>query len=231
MPANRFFLDTEMKSGASLLIEGAEHHHLTHVMRIDVGEELELVNGRGDLGHGIVKAIGKKNSEIHLTSIAHEPPFGPSFFLAVPLMRPTKLEWIVEKGTELGATGFIFYPAAHSEKEDLSSRHLERLHLMAIGALKQSGRLYLPSLEIIASLEHVFVKEASFFFGDPRAKEPMALSAFKNQSLIFITGPEKGFSPEELFLLDHHARSVRLSRYILRAETAPIAAAVFLAIA
>jgi len=141
-------------------------------------------------------------------------------------MRASKLEWVVEKGTELGANAFLFYTAVHSEKDELSSNQLERLRYLAISALKQSGRLYLPSFEIVPDLSALFVKEARFLFGDPRAKDRFEFASLKGTpEIVFVTGPEQGFSAEELAVLDKYAKGVRLSANVLRAETAPIAAA------
>ena len=141
-------------------------------------------------------------------------------------MRTSKLEWVVEKGTELGIDTFLFYRATHSEQEELFPRHMERLRTLAIAALKQSGRLYLPSFEIVPNLTSLFVQEALCLFGDIQAEQPIDLKSLRQiPAVLFITGPEKGFSPEEIALLGHKGQGVRLSAHILRAETAPIAAA------
>ncbi len=187
-------------------------------MRTSVGEVIELVNGKGALASGKLIGLDKKTATISILKSSHEKPRTHSFQLAIPFMRPSKIEWIVEKGTELGASAFLFYPADFSEK---NQRNLERLHLLAISSLKQSGRLYLPSLEILAHLTDLFAKEATFFFGDPAAKNPIEIS----QNIIFITGPERGFSAKEEEVLLKHAKGVRLNSNVLRAETAPIAAA------
>jgi len=225
MPVDRFFADAGLKSGASLVIEGPEHHHLAHVMRISEKEKVEIVNGLGDLALGEVIKLDKKSAEILILSTLHQNEQSNSVILAVPLMRPSKLEWIVEKGTELGVNAFYFYLAELSKKEALSPRHLERLRILAIAALKQSGRLYLPSITMLQYLESLFTKAATYLFGDIRAKSPIDPTRFKTTPTVFITGPEQGFSPTEFDLLDRQAQGVSLSCYILRAETAPIAAA------
>lgn len=227
MPANRFFIDSELKKGSSVSIEGTEHHHLVHVMRLGKGEEVELVNGRGFLGLGTIAELNKKSASIQILSTKFQEDSTPRICLATPFMRSSKLEWIIEKGTELGVHAFLFYGAKYSEKEDFSPRQLERLHLLSIAALKQSGRLYLPAIEILPDLKNIFVQEALFLFGDPRSESPITsmIAGIKPSTIIFISGPERGFSDEELSLLNAQSKGVRLSAHILRAETAPIAAA------
>ncbi len=226
MPADRFYLDADFKTGSTAMLEGTEFHHLAHVMRLRVGDAIELVNGHGWIANGKVAEIGKKQAAVSIHSAAHAAEPCPYFLLAIPTMRASKLEWVVEKGTELGASAFLFYGAVHSEKDDLSAHQLERLRHLAISALKQSGRLYVPSFEIVPDLSALFVREARFLFGDPRANDRLDLGSLKEASqIVFITGPEQGFALEELALLDKQAQGVRLSANILRAETAPIAAA------
>lgn len=227
MPANRFYIDADLHNGAILTFEGTEHHHLVHVMRLQENETIELVNGRGDLAVGKIVKTEKKTATIQVLKTDHEQPDTLSICLAIPLMRISKLEWIVEKGTELGIDTFLFYEAQYSEKEELSTRQMERLRTLAISALKQSGRLYLPSLETCLNLKFLFRKDAMFLFGDTRARELIDIATIKPicTNIVFITGPERGFSNEELTLLDRHAKGVRLNAYVLRAETAPIVAA------
>ena len=225
MPADRFFINAELRVGTSVLLAGPEYHHLAHVMRLNLNEDVELVNGFGTLAAGRITELSNKGARIDLLSVKERAELIPRIFLAVPLMRASKLEWVVEKGTELGAAGFLFYPAKYSEKEDLSERQLERLHLLTVSALKQSGRLYLPSIESLPDMGSLFVKEALFLFGRLNANDPISPTGLKLAQVVFISGPEKGFSEEELRLLEKKAKGVRLSPYVLRAETAPIAAA------
>ncbi len=230
MPADRFYMKDELRVGTSVLLAGPEYHHLAHVMRLNLNEDVELVNGFGTLAEGRITELSNKGARIDLLSVKKRAELMPRILLAVPFMRASKLEWVVEKGTELGAAGFLFYPAKFSEKGDFSERQLERLHLLAIAALKQSGRLYLPWIEVLPDMASLFVKEALFLFGDMNASAQIDPIGLKTAQVVFISGSEKGFSEEERMLLESKAKAVRLSPYILRAETAPIAAASILGI-
>jgi 16S rRNA (uracil1498-N3)-methyltransferase len=221
MPAERFYKDIDLHGLIS--IEGAEHHHLAHVMRVRIGDEIEVVNGRGGLARAKVIAISRHDASLEILTASQTSTLASKLSLAVPLMRPSKLELVIEKCTELGADAFYLYPAQYSEKDDLSQHQVDRLHLIAISAMKQCGRLDLPPLKLVDSLNDLLIMPAIFLFGDTR---PNTEFHREKENVVFITGPEKGFSTKELELLDKKAKGVRLHRNILRAETAPIVASV-----
>jgi len=219
MPAERFYLNAPLASQTNVCLNDTEHHHLAHVMRCAIGDEVELINGKGDLASARITAIEKRSTTLEILSSAHHPPLHPFIALAIPLMRPSKLEWVIEKGTELGTDTFHLFAADHSEKDSLSMAALERLRILTLSALKQSGRLYLPTLELHPLLDSLLTGHV--LFGDPIATTPITSA---KQPTIFFSGPEKGFSSRELALLRAKAKSVRLNPNTLRAETAPIAA-------
>ncbi len=219
MPAERFF--TRCPLHETIHLDGPEFHHLVRVMRIRVGEEVELVDGKGALAKAKLVSIDKHKASLHVISCHCNPVDPPQIILAIPLMRPAKLELVIEKCTELGADAFWIYPAQHSDKEQLSSNQMERLSHICIAAMKQCGRLDLPAIEVLSHFSHLLQTKYPIYFGDTR---PNAKRKILQTPLILITGPEKGFSESELKLLDQKAEGTRLHRYILRAETAPIAA-------
>lgn len=218
MPAERFYIDAPLTGEISL--EGNEFHHLVNVMRIRVGEEIELVNGKGALATAQITQISKHKATIEILT-THQHPVLIRHTLAVPLMRPAKLELVIEKCTELGASAFHLYPAQYSEKDELSSNQLERLHHIAISAMKQCGRLDLPPIQILSHFEDLFKTPSLYLFGDTRKSAPKITS---QEKATFISGPERGFSEKEHKILDQKAQGVKLHQNILRAETAPIAA-------
>lgn len=222
MPHNRFYSVEDFSVGASIVFTEKEHHHL-RVQRINVDETIEVVNGKGALAEAVVTKILKESSSARIVSLRKEALPSPFITLAIPLMHTNKLDFIVEKGTELGADRFLFYKADHSEKEALSTQKLERIFTLSISSMKQSGRLFLPSFELIPSLQEVLRSSEAIFFGDPNAKEPLNLTPALS-SLLFVSGPEKGFSSEEISLLKEKGKAALLSPYVLRAETAPLAA-------
>ncbi len=221
MPADRFFFEGPLTT--TITLSGDEFHHLK-VMRIGAGEQIEIVNGKGSIAKGTLVSLDKREATLTLTNIQNTQARPARLILGIPMMRPNKLEWIIEKGTELGADAFHFYPAQFSEKMQFSNNQLERMHHLAVSALKQSGRLFLPSFEILTSFKELFATEGTILYGDVNPEAPSILKTSLEQTVLFISGPEKGFSPDEDKILEEKAKGVTLCPHILRAETAPIAA-------
>lgn len=221
MPHERFYIDTTLKE--SLSLEGSEYHHAVRVLRVKVGDTVEIVNGKGTLAKAQVESISKQSIQLWVVETTFSETRPDSMSLAIPLMRPSKLEWVVEKVTELGVDGIYLYGADYSEKESLSLHQLERLRLITISAMKQSGRFYLPQIEQVPHLRDLFNKELLFYFGDTDFEAPFFQPA-EAMKILFFTGPERGFSEKERSLLQKKGTGVKLNPHILRAETAPIVA-------
>ncbi len=222
MHKERFYLNIKSFNVPTVELQEQEHRHLAHVMRVRIGEKVDIINGLGSIASAEVIRIEKDKTTLKILSAEHSPKPEICVRLGLPFMRPSKLEWVIEKAVELGADAFFLYPAKYSKQEDLSEHQMQRLHQIIISSVKQSERLYLPSLEKVKSLEDLCLQENRIFFGDAR---PQQKRSFVLQSpLLFITGPEGGFSEDELAFLLNKGSGIHLNPNILRAETAPIAA-------
>ncbi len=219
MPAERYYIDTPL--AGSVTLEGDEFHHLSRVMRTKTGESVELVNGKGDLAIATVASLEKKSATLQIQSVTHDDQKYPVVILAQALPRQNHLEWIIEKGTELGTAAFWLFPGEWSEKRDFNE---ERLKNLTISAMKQCGRLYLPEIVKRPPLSAWEPFAGSLYFGDPETKKP--LSKPLKEPVVFFIGPEKGFSPKEKEILQTHLSAIgcRLSANTLRTETAAIVA-------
>jgi 16S rRNA (uracil1498-N3)-methyltransferase len=220
MPADRFFVAAPLEN--NLILEGEEFHHLAKVMRVRIGETIEIVNGQGEFAEAEVISLNKKNCELKILSHKKVPPPEQSLILALALTRPASLEWTLEKATELGATEIWLFPGERSEKKELSKSQIHRLETILINALKQCGRLYLPKIVLKPPLEQWQIPSGSLFFGDFSTTAP--LKGPFDKTVTFFIGPEKGFSPAETLLLREKlkAHPISLHENILRAETAAI---------
>ncbi len=219
----RFYLEGPLTQALSATLKDTEHLHLSKVLRVREGEEIELVNGKGFLGRAKVTHIAKDQTSLEITSVEFSPPAPSQIILGLPFMRPSKLEWVLEKGTEIGADAFFLYPSDNSTQDSFSSHQIERFRNITISALKQCERLHLPHLEILPHLDSLLAKEADIFFGDTEKNAPL-LAGDSFKKILFITGPESGFSKGEAQQLKGRATGVRINQNILRAETAPIVA-------
>lgn len=229
MPHNRFFTPDELTLQTMITLEEEEFHHIA-VMRLSENEEVELVNGKGLLAKARIQKMHKKKVDLLITHIHKENPPSIHAHLALSLIKPSLLEFAIEKVTELGITEISLFPALYSEKRELSENAKARLEKITISALKQCGRLYLPKISYFSSLKEVLSSKNPSFYCDLVGNAPKLFSQIQNQKnfTVFI-GPEKGFSKEEKRLLSENATVCLLAPNILRAETAAITAASLIA--
>lgn len=218
--SNRFFLDAPFFEGANLSLEGQEFHHFAHVMRGKAGETVEIVNGKNQLAEARVEKLSKHAANLKILAV-EEVSSKSKLVLAQALFRPARLEWLIEKAVELGVSEIWLFPAARSEKKDLSNTQLARLEQIAISAMKQCKRLDLPKIVLYPSLQKI-PTQGTLLFGDLRtgAKPPQT-----SQPLTLFIGPEGGFTSDEIHYLEQKgAHGVHLHQNVLRAETAAIVA-------
>lgn len=229
MPAERYYYPKNLENDQAIVLKDQEQHHLVNVMRTRLGEEIEVVNGMGQLGKAILESIEKKSVTLRLESVFTETPSSKKLILAQGIPKQNRLEFIIEKCTELGMSEIWLFPASLSEKKDLSANQLERLQTLMIAAMKQCGRLFLPKIVIMPPLKQwKNIEVKTLFFGDVKAEAVVFMDLWQKledvQSALFCIGPESGFSDEEVSCLVRlGAHGVKLHSNILRTETAAIA--------
>lgn len=227
MPAERYYLESPLEKGSSVILQDTEFHHLVHVMRCKVDDQVEIVNGQGTLAHATISSIDKKKAHLHINEIEQEAPPQFQVILAQAIPRINRLDFILEKGTELGMTEIWLFPGALSERKSLTDHQIERLKAITISAMKQCGRLYLPKITLMPAIPNWITPELPLFFGDVNPGSPIFQTKWnpKEKGLIFAVGPESGFTTQEIKnLLDKGAAGVTLHRSILRTDTASLAA-------
>lgn len=227
MPERRFYYAGSLEKSSQVVLEGEEAFHMLSVMRCKIGEQVELINGKGGFALAEIEKTSKGSAELIVQSSSTEPPPTFKIILAQALPRHNRLEMILEKGTELGVTDFLLFPGMLSEKK--ARINVERLQKILISALKQSGRLYIPHLEIKEPLSLWEIPKSTGFYGDLHSAAPSFFQAWQNsrpkEEALFFIGPEQGFhEKEELLLKNAGVIGVRLNQNTLRTDTAAICA-------
>ncbi len=215
-----------------LSLEGPEQHHLCRVLRLRGGDGFELRDGRGLVMGGRLTAIERRRAQAELDPPEYPaPPAGPKVRLALPLLKGRRLDWALEKGTELGVAGFHLYQARNAvvKREKAPDRYGEVLR----SAYCQSWRLLLPALDGPVPFDDLRSRAESEGWtqgwgdetrgGQGQGSLSTALGA--ESPLVWI-GPEGGFSAEEREALEAACVfRLDLGPQRLRAETAAVAAA------
>ena len=228
MRLSRFFIDAPLSLGQHELPE-AQAHYIGRVLRHAVGDAVQLFDGSGREYLGELAEVGKKSvrGELHgcVAGLAESPL---RIHLGQGLSRGERMDWAIQKATELGASEITPIISARCEvrlKDERADKRMMHWRQVAISACEQCGRSVLqmlhPPLELEAWLQQI---EADLKLVLHPVAEPWA-SHTPPRSLAFLIGPEGGLSDAEV----DQARgagfeAARLGPRVLRTETAPVVA-------
>lgn len=208
----------------------SEAHHCIHVMRHKVGDKIYVCDGNGGLYDAVIETISKKQVTIKvLAQVKQEQRDSNIHIVVSPTKNLDRMEFMVEKLTELGVAEISFVQTQRCERDKIN---IEKLESRAVAALKQSRNLFLPKLNPLRSLKQFLFKENN------SAKWVAAISDQPYRSLnslkwtsfshTIIIGPEGDFTQEEINeIVQAGYVPVSLGKHILRTETAAIYAAVW----
>lgn len=208
-------------------VVGEGGHHLARVLRVRPGAEVVAFDGRGREAPGRVVEVDGDGVWLELeapTAASSEP--ARSLTLAPALLKGDKLADVVRMGTELGVVAFRPVLARRCDVRELTPARRARLQRVASEAARQSGRALVPAVhEAVAVVDLAWASAA--VVADLTAPVGWREAAeLGGDRLTAITGPEGGWTPEEVAALEARgATRVRLGRRVLRAETAPVAMA------
>jgi 16S rRNA (uracil1498-N3)-methyltransferase len=214
---------------ATLTITGDEFHHLSHVLRHKKGDEIKLNSGKGWLGTGFIDSINKSDAVIQVVGTTFSEPPSVPFALAFSLLRNKNDEWLVEKATELGVTD-LFPIRSDNSVRNPSLNTLNRFRQTSVSAIKQCNNPYLPVIHDVLRVDKLLsiLKQKGYRVVTASEERPGLWidNLEKGFPYCFVIGPEGGFSPEEFKIMRKEGiLEISLSKRILRAETAAIAAA------
>jgi 16S rRNA (uracil1498-N3)-methyltransferase len=202
--------------------------HLSRVLKVTKGKELTVTFLNHGIGEAVVTYADSKKVDLTIKKL--NQTLAPKIKLYIAVSRPPTIKKLLEHGTSLGVSEFIFYKAALSEKSYLDSKVFEENSinkLLDLG-LSQSAYYYQrPVVKVLPYLpEQELMKNPSPFYLDPSAnhflnKEIVELAG---EEKAFIIGPERGFTNEELKIFENLGlKGIKLHRSILRVEIATFA--------
>ncbi|MGE8293971.1 MAG: 16S rRNA (uracil(1498)-N(3))-methyltransferase [Pseudomonas sp.] len=228
MRLSRFFIDAPLSLGQHELPE-AQAHYIGRVLRHAVGDAVQLFDGSGREYLGELIEVGKKSVRVELRECVDGLAESPlRIHLGQGLSRGERMDWAIQKATELGASEITPIISARCEvrlKDERADKRMMHWRQVAISACEQCGRSVLPMihppLELEAWLQQI---EADLKLVLHPVAEPWATHT-PPRSLAFLIGPEGGLSDAEV----DQARgagfeAARLGPRVLRTETAPVVA-------
>jgi 16S rRNA (uracil1498-N3)-methyltransferase len=216
-------------------------HHL-RVRRISEGEVIPIFDGQGQIASATIIKMGNKTGELAITALRQntqsEPPYGIT--LAQGLAGGDKMDWVIEKAVETGASRIAplqcersVIKLTRSSDTDRAQKRLIHWRAITQAACEQCERTVLPRVEPIQTVADYLTnadKEVKgalkllFSTGD-HPSLAKTIAPLPAQDVILLIGPEGGFTPEEMELaIKAGFQAVSLGKRILRTETAGIAA-------
>lgn len=224
---NQLFFTQKIENGFAHFDE-EESRHLTTVLRRKVGDALQLTDGRGFFYDAEISETGKRHVLARITAtISAEATHATPLHLAIaPTKNIERIEWLLEKATEIGIDEITLLQCQRSERDTV---RLDRLEKVLVSAMKQSLRAHLPKLNPMTRFQQ-FVKTTpadlkyiAWCADTPLPHLKTQLQPGKN-TLVLI-GPEGDFSPEEVQLAAENGfTGVSLGAARLRTETAGLLA-------
>lgn len=207
-----------------------ESKHCVRVLRMTVGDELHLTDGKGNMYRCKVVSDNVKRCEVEV--VETWPEYERMSYGLTMCVAPTKnidrFEWFLEKATEIGISEVYPLECDHSERRQIK---LEREEKVITAAVKQSLKAYHPVLHDLTSVRDIiamdfegekYIAHCDSSFGE---RPYLGNLVKKGVNTLILIGPEGDFSKEEInFALQNGFKAISLGRERLRTETAAVVA-------
>jgi 16S rRNA (uracil1498-N3)-methyltransferase len=226
MTAHRFsFYAPSLRAGDDAVeIAGDEHRHMKSVLRMAPGREIRVTNGLGLVAVAAIDSVTADRVVVRITGIDEDAPPARRVILALSLLPRAHLDNALAQCVEVGMTDFVPLVAEACRVRAWSRAAAARATRVAVAAMKQSGRGWLPVVHDavdVNGLVGAFGACPGVFVGDPDG--PAFPREVPAGDTVVVVGPEAGFSAGETSTLAAAgARPAAVSRHRLRAETAAL---------
>lgn len=224
-PKHTFFCE-DINSGQ---LSEEESKHAIRVLRLNVGDIINIINGKGHKSLGEITVGDKKSVQFTILEDFQENYSELNIHIAIaPTKNIDRFSFFLEKVTEIGVQKITPIICSNSERQNLK---IEKLKKNLISALKQSGNLFLPQIESPTDfktfIDHALGDSQKFIAHceDDENKKELRKLADSSKNIVILIGPEGDFSPEEIKLaIKKGFTPVSLGESRLRTETAGIVA-------
>lgn len=228
-----FFVTPEQVKGEEIWIRGLDVNHIKNVLRMKIGEELQISDGNNKKYLCEIASITSDEVCVQIKEeIQSDTELPSQIYLFQGLPKSDKMELIVQKAVELGAYEII--PVATKRAvvkldDKKATKKVERWNAISEGAAKQSGRNVIPQVKPVMSYKEAiqYAKNLDVVLIPYELAERMEEtkqiieSIVPGQSLGIFIGPEGGFETQEVeYAVEHGAKAITLGKRILRTETA-----------
>ncbi|WP_339835255.1 16S rRNA (uracil(1498)-N(3))-methyltransferase [uncultured Flavobacterium sp.] len=224
----QLFYNSDIKSTDTIFqFDKEESKHIIKVLRKRGGDIIHITNGKGYLFHSEITLESEKKCEVKIIKIDAFEARKYNLHIAIaPTKMNDRLEWFLEKATEIGIDEISLILCDHSERKTFK---IDRAEKIIQAAMKQSNQFYLPKINEPIPFSDFISKETNslnFIAHCEEDKKDLFKNGIQaNQNILVLIGPEGDFSPKEITLaLKNNFIPVSLGNTRLRTETAGIVA-------
>ena len=219
----RLFYDPNIDASiAKHTLSEEESKHIVRVLRMQLGDHLIVLNGKGGSFECEIIDPNPKRCELQIVEVTQDSPKPYSIHIAIsPTKQMDRMEWFVEKATEIGITEITFLNCKNSERVKLKP---ERLEKKAISAMKQSHRTFLPKINELTNYSSFIKEHPSGLLAhcyEDQKQNMQDVFAFNDCPILI--GPEGDFTQDEIKLASESGyKYITLGENRLRTETAAL---------
>ncbi len=230
MRVPRIFTSQPLAANTTVELEADPAHHIVKVLRMQAGRELVLFNGEGGEYSAVITEAGKRNVTVSIGAFSSPETESPlATELAIGMSRGERMDWVIQKATELGVTRIQPLFTERTEVKlsgDRLEKRLQHWRQIIISACEQCQRNRLPELrEPLALPQYLEGCTAPARYVLHHRTDQQLKETAKPESVCLLVGPEGGLSDDEILLAQRHAfKALALGPRVMRTETAPIAA-------
>jgi 16S rRNA (uracil1498-N3)-methyltransferase len=221
-----------LPSQKTIVLDEETSKHIVQVLRMKIGEKLNLTDGKGNLLNAEIEDDHKKHCAVKIIDRQFIPEVAKKISIGISLIKNTsRFEWFLEKATELGVYEIIPLICDRTEKQKFRT---DRMVSILVSAMLQSQQCWLPVLQEPVAVKKIIenAQQQQKFIAHCIEEEKTKLSDLVNESantVIILIGPEGDFTKKEIELaIQNKFVAVTLGDTRLRTETAGIAAGVIL---
>jgi 16S rRNA (uracil1498-N3)-methyltransferase len=224
----RFFLSPHAPSGNLVVLTGPEARHIASVLRFKPGQAIELFDGQGAVHTAVLQAVEKNRVIAAITATRRETTETASpLTLAQCLLKGKKMDFLVQKATELGVAAFLPVISRYCENHGDRAHQEERWRRIMLEACKQSHRATPMAILPVTPLDRIDCASSLHRFAAWEEERHAALpTGFVGQPgpVCLLLGPEGGLHADDLQVLRQwQFTTFSLGPRILRGETAALA--------
>ena len=224
----RLYFPDKIQSDLSSHLTKDQTHYVKDVMRLKIEDKLSIFNTQGEWS-AVIESYEKNGAKIKIMEKVRDKSNEKNIWLAFSPIKQNPLNFVVQKGTELGVQRFI---PILSERTIVREINIERIKKIIVEASEQSNRISVPEiskLELLKKFLSQFPKNGYIIFCDINSHEKnlkKILSKKIEGPICILVGPEGDFSETErqLIIALDQTCSISLAQNILKAETAALSA-------